>query len=180
VTPELREHVRRYRDDGNLRAPRFGYQLEDCPQIIAYLQESGSQFALPAEILLRCGLRISELAGLQGKDLDLENQVLQIRGKGGRQRTIDIPADLAEKMDTSKQYLFTPSRAWKSDLYRAVREATRALGIKVSGLHRLRANYAQNEYHELRKQGLSDQEARQQVSQLLGHNRVSVTRSYVP
>lgn len=180
ITPELREHVRSYRDDGDLRAPRFGYQLEDAPRIIACMQASGSQFALPAEILLRCGLRVSEVAGLQGKDVDLESLVMHIKGKGGRHRTISIPADLASKLDISKQYLFTPNRAWKSDLYRAVRTATRQLGITVSGLHRLRANFAQNEYNALREQGLSDHDARLDVSKKLGHNRVSVTKSYVP
>ena len=180
ITRELREHVRSYRDDGDLRAPRFGYRLEDAPRIIACMQATGSQFALPAEILLRCGLRVSEVAGLQGKDVDLESLVMHIKGKGGRHRTISIPADLAEKLDVSKQYLFTPNRAWKSDLYRAVRTATRQLGITVSGLHRLRANFAQNEYKALREQGLGDQDARLDVSKKLGHNRVSVTKSYVP
>ena len=180
ITPELREHVRSYRDDGNIRAPRFGYQLEDCPRIIAHLQEIGSQFSLPAEILLRCGLRVSEVAGLQGKDIDLENLVMHIKGKGGRHRTISVPADLAGKLETSKQYLFTPNSAWKSKFYQTVREATRELGITVSGLHRLRADFAQNEYNGLREHGLSDRVARAEVSQLLGHNRVSVTRSYIP
>ena len=180
ITPELREHVRAYRDDGDLRAPRFGYQLEDAPRIIAHLQEIGSQFALPAEILLLCGLRLSEVAGLQGKDIDQENLVMHIKGKGGRHRTISIPANLAEKLDTSRQYLFIPNRAWKSGFYQAVRRATRELSITISGLHRLRANFAQNEYNALRERELNDQEARQGVSKKLGHNRVSVTKSYVP
>lgn len=180
ITPELREHVHAYRDDGNIRAPRFGYQLEDASRIIARLQETGSTFALPAEVLLRCGLRLSEVAGLQGKDIDRENLVMHIKGKGGRHRTISIPADLAGKLDTSLQYMFTPNRAWKSEFYRAVRLTTRELGITISGLHRLRANFAQNEYNLSRENGLSDQEARLDISSKLGHNRVSVTKSYVP
>jgi hypothetical protein len=47
-------------------------------------------------------------------------------------------------------------------------------------VHRLRANFAQNEYAKLMGQGLNEQEARQEVSTLLGHNRVTVTRSYIP
>ena len=180
ITQELRDHVYAYRDDGKIHAPRFGYQLEDAPRIIAHMQETGSQFALPAEIMLRCGLRRAEVAGLQGKDIDLENLVMHIKGKGGRHRTISIPPDLAGGLETSRQYLFTPSGAWKSGLYRAVRKAARELGITVSGLHRLRANFAQNEYSVLRAKGLSEQEARLDVSKKLGHNRVSVTKSYVP
>ena len=180
ITQELRDHVNAYRDDGKIRTPRFGYQLEDAPRIIAHLEETGSSFALAAEIMLSCGLRLSEIAGLQGKNIDLENLVMHIKGKGGRHRTISIPPDLASKLDVSRQYLFTPSRTWKSGLYRAVRKATRELGITVSGLHRLRANYAQNEYNVLREKGLSEKEARLDVSKKLGHNRVSVTKSYIP
>jgi integrase len=180
ITRELRDHVISYRDDGKIHTPRLGYQLEDAPRIIAHLQEIGSQFALPAEIMLRCGLRLAEVAGLQGKDRDLEHLVLHIKGKGGRHRTISVPPNLAGKLDGSKQYLFTPSRTWKSGFYSAVRKATRELGITVSGLHRLRANFAQNEYNALREQGLDDKAARLDVSRKLGHKRVNVTKSYVP
>lgn len=180
ITADLREHVRAYRDDGHLRAPRFGYQLEDAPRIIAHLQDAGSHFALPAEILLRCGLRLSEVAGLQGKDIDCEHLVMHIKGKGGRHRTISMPSDLVEKLELSQQYLFTPSRSWKSEFYRAVRKATRELGIMVSGLHRLRANFAQNEYAYAREKGLNEKEARQDVSKKLGHNRIDVTKKYMP
>ena len=83
-------------------------------------------------------------------------------------------------MKSSCRHKFIPNQAWKSAFYQAVRQATRELGITISGLHRLRANYAQNEYNDLREQELSDQEARQDVSKKLGHNRVSVTKSYVP
>jgi integrase len=77
-------------------------------------------------------------------------------------------------------YLFTPSQTWKSEFYRAIREAARSFGITLSGIHRLRANFAQNEYEKLREQGMSGNEARQKVSKLLGHNRLGVTKSYVP
>ena len=53
------------------------------------------------------------------------------------------------------------------------------LGIKVSGLHCLRSNYAQEKYRKLRKQGKPDMQARLAVSQALGHNRVDVMGCYV-
>jgi integrase len=92
VTDDLREHVRTYRDDGDVRQPRFGYLPEDAERILGYLKEHGSRFALPAEIALRCGLRISEIAGLQGRHVDLENGKLHVVGKGGRKRDVDLPA----------------------------------------------------------------------------------------
>jgi len=180
VTQRLRKHVRDYRDDGDVRAPRFGYQLEDAPLIIDHLWEIGSKYALPAEVVLRCGLRLSEVAGLKGEDIDQENLVMHIKGKGGRHRTISIPADLAEQLDASQQYVFKPSASWKSSFYQAVRRAARFLGIKISGIHRLRSNYAQNEHQGLIEDGLTDRMARMKVSQKLGHNRIEVVGSYVP
>jgi integrase len=180
VTDTLRDHVKAYRDDGNVRQARFGYIPEDADRIITTLKEKGSAFALPAEIVLRCGLRISEVAGLKGENIDLENMVLHITGKGGRHRTVNLPTDLAEQLNPSRQYLFNPRISWKRAFYYAVREAARSQGIRVSGVHRLRANCFQNTYHKLTMEGLTDLEARKQVSQDAGHNRVDVTYSYIP
>ncbi len=180
ITEELREYVKAYRDDGNVRRPRFGYIPEDAERILAYLKEHGSKFSLPAEIALRCGLRISEIAGLQGKHVDLENGKLHVVGKGGKKRDVDLPAGLTEQLNPSAQYLFDPSRSWKQAFYQAVRNAARALGIQVSGVHRLRANSFQNTYDELISKGMTDQQARKEVARKGGHKRVEVTYSYVP
>ena len=129
ITDELRVHVKTYRDDGDVRQPRFGYIPEDAERILVHLKEKGSKFALPAEIALRCGLRISEIAGLEGKHVDLEKMVLHVTGKGGKKRDVELPADLAKQINPSRQYLFDPSRSWKQAFYKAVRDAARALGI---------------------------------------------------
>jgi integrase len=180
VTDTLRDHVKAYRDDGSVRQARFGYIPEDADRIIAVLLEKGSTFALAAQVVLRCGLRISEVAGLKGENVDLENMVLHITGKGGRHRNVNLPAEIAEQLNPSKQYLFNPNRSWKFAFYNAVREAARTLGINVTGVHRLRANCLQNTYKKLIMEGLTDLEARKQVSQDAGHNRVKVTYSYIP
>jgi len=180
ITKELRKHVREYRDDGDVRKPRFGYQPQDALDIIDQLWANGSKFALPAEIALRCGLRLSEIAGLQSEQIDPEAKIMHIVGKGGRKRTLSIPEDLLEKLNLSEQYLFYPKVSWKSSFYRAVRDMARKLGITVSGIHRLRANCAQNDHQGLVDTGLSDRAARMAVSQKLGHNRIDVVGSYVP
>ena len=180
INGSLRKHVREYREDGNVRAPRFGYLPEDAPRIIEHLKANESVFALPAELLLRCGLRRSEVAGLKGSDVNKAAGLLRIKGKGGKVRYVELPADLAEQLNESKEYLFTPNQAWKSKLYQEVRKAARELGIKISGLHRLRSNYAQDKYLELRAKGLTDREARLEVSHDLGHNRIDVVKGYIP
>ncbi len=180
ITDALRKHVKGYRDDGDVRQPRLGYIPEDAERIIVYLKDKSSAFALPADILLRCGLRVSELAGLKGKQVDLEEKKLHVTGKGGKKRDVDLPADLGVQLNPSKQYLFTPSQSWKQAFYQAVRKAARELGIQVSGLHRLRANCFQNTYDRLIAQGWTDQQAREKVAENGGHKRTDVTFSYVP
>ena len=180
VTPEFREWVKSFRDDSDVRSPRFGYQPDDAEKVVAYLKDKKSAYALPAELALRCGLREDEIAGLKGENVDAEHKLLHITGKGGRYRPVPIPEDLLNQLNRSKQYLFTPSASWRAGFRRTVGEATRDLGIGISGVHRLRANFAQNKYHDFLNQGMDDHEARQKVSELLGHARIDVTYKYVP
>ena len=180
VTPALREHVKAYRDDGHVRQPRFGYHENDAVRIVQHLQEQGSSFALAAEIALGCGLRISEIAGLSGKDIDKDRKLLHIVGKGGRHRDVPLPDEIAIQLDPSLVRIFQSTRSWKTAFYQAVRRAARELGIGISGVHRLRSNYAQQLHKDLMKDGKKDREARREVSRRLGHNRVEVTNSYIP
>lgn len=180
ITPELREWVKSFRDDSNVRAPRFGYRIEDSVKVVEFLTEKKSAYALPAELALRCGLREDEMAGMQGQNIDVEHNLLHITGKGGRYRPVPIPEDLILRLNRSKQFIFTPSASWRAGFRRAVLDTTKELGIGISGVHRLRANYAQNRYLEFLAQGMDDRGARRQISELLGHARIDITYKYVP
>jgi integrase len=180
VSTELREHLKNYSDDFSVRVPRYGFIPEDADKIIEYLKEHDSAFLLPAEIALHCGLRKSEIAGLKGENVDKEDMIIKVVGKGGRYREVPLPDDLVEKLNTSKQFLFSPKNSWKNAFYQAVSKAANSLDIELSGVHRLRSNYAQNYYDELRKDGLTENEARDIVSKNLGHNRRDVTHGYIP
>ena len=180
ITAELRAWVKSFRDDSDVRAPRFGYRTEDSVKVVEFLKEKKSVYALPAELALRCGLREDEMAGMQGRNIDLEHNLLHITGKGGRYRPVPIPEDLILRLNRSKQFIFTPSASWRAGFRRTVLDTTKELGIGISGVHRLRANYAQNRYLEFLAQGMDDRGARRQVSELLGHARIDVTYKYVP
>lgn len=180
ISVKLREQVKSYSDDFSVRIPRYGYRSEDAEKIIEYLGAHDSAFLLPAEIALQCGLRKSEIAGLKGEDVDKEGMVIKVIGKGGRYREIPLTHDLVEKLNTSKQFLFSPKSSWKNALYQAVSKAANSLDIEVSGVHRLRSNYAQNLYTELQGEGLSEDQARDIISKNLGHNRRDVTHNYIP
>ena len=180
ITESLRDYVKGISDGPGVRMPRFGYQLTDAERLVAYLAEHGSRFALPAELALRCGLREDEIAGLRGRDVNLASGCLTVTGKGGKVRTVPLPEDIGKQLNPSAQYLFTPSAAWRSAFRQAVARAARALGIQITGVHRLRANFAQQRYLRLRQEGLDDRAARLQISRLLGHNRLDVTYHYIP
>jgi len=180
ITLALREWVKSFRDDSDVRSPRFGYQPEDAERVVSYLKEKKSAYALAAELALRCGLREDEIAGLKGENVDVEQNLLHITGKGGRHRPVPIPDDLLSRLNRSKQYLFTPSASWRAGFRRTVIEATKTLGIEISGVHRLRSNFAQNKYQNFITQGMDEREARRRVSELLGHARIDVTYKYIP
>lgn len=178
ITPELRAHIKGYNVYGVPHQPRFGYQPNDAILIVAWLQAQASPFALAAEVALRAGLRLSEIAGLRSDQVDPAGE-LNIKGKGGRPRSVRIDPDLAEKLKTSRAYIFTPSREWKRKFWQEVRKATRALDIETSGIHRLRANFAEKLLDDLMSAGAPENSARQTLAEALGHNRISVTGSYV-
>ncbi|MBD2894786.1 Tyrosine recombinase XerC [Actinomadura sp. RB99] len=50
-------------------------------------------------VLFDCGLRISELAGLTVDDVDLDQEVLRVVGKGGKVRVVPFGAKTARSLD---------------------------------------------------------------------------------
>lgn len=180
ITSELRQWVKGLNDQYGVRTSRFGYRPEDADRLVRYLIEKGSPYALPAQLARYCGLREDEIAGLKGEQIDKEQMLLQITGKGGRYRSVPAPENIISQLNTSKQFLFTPSASWRAGFRRVVGEATKVLGIEISGVHRLRANFAQEKYQGFIVDGFTDLEARKRVSNLLGHARIDVTYKYVP
>jgi integrase len=112
--------------------------------------------------------------------VDRERRLLCFKGKGGRYREVPISVALLGRLGETQGYYFTPKESWCANFRTAVQKATKALGIEGSGVHRLRATYAQLEYVRLRLGGTADEEARHAVSKLLGHNRLDVTYAYIP
>ena len=180
ITSDLRQWVKGLNDQYGVRSSRFGYRPEDADRLIQYLIEKASPYALPAQLARYCGLREDEIAGLKGEHIDTENGLLHITGKGGRYRAVPAPENILAQLNASKQYLFTPSASWRAGFRRVVGEATKKLGIEISGVHRLRANFAQEKYQRSIDQGFDDREARRRISELLGHARIDVTYKYVP
>lgn len=142
------------------------------------------------EVFYSCGLRLSELAGLDLIDLDFNQKLIKVRGKGRKERIVPIggPAikavgEYLEKIgeirkdadaDILKKPLFLNSqgkRITTRSIARIVNEVTGKSGIgrKISP-HALRHSFAThllNAGADLRS-----------IQELLGHESLSTTQKY--
>jgi integrase len=103
-------------------------------------------------MLLRLGVRAGEVAALRLEDIDWRAGQIVIRGKGGRDEPLPLPADVGEAIvaylrrgrpATIRREVFVTSRAPTRGLTRGavseiVRHACRRAGIPEVGAHRLR------------------------------------------
>lgn len=130
-----------------------------------------------------CGLRVSELVGLQVKHLDHDRQLIRIdQAKGAKDRLVLMPSSLAQHLgDYQKSYhpkhwLFggqqSTQRLSISTAQKLFHKAKRGAGVdKHGGIHSLRHAYAT---HQL-EAGMPVH----QLQRLLGHSDVKTTMRYV-
>jgi len=141
------------------------------------------------ELLYGAGLRVSELASLDVRDIDLHRGDVRVTGKGGKQRVVPLPAAtraaLAAWVDSRRapgllaQPLFTALRRGAAPPRRlGVRDVRRIVVRRAShgGIashvhpHRLRHSYATH----LLDMGADLRE----IQELLGHASLSTTEKY--
>jgi integrase/recombinase XerC len=135
------------------------------------------------ELLYGCGLRVSELAGLNLEDLDRSQGWLRVRGKGRKERQVPLPRKAAEALE---QYLaerpvvreqhavfLNHRRGRLTD--RGMRGIVKFYGMLLAGdsslhPHSLRHAYATHL--------LADGADLRSIQELLGHARLSTTQNY--
>lgn len=138
------------------------------------------------ELLWATGVRVSELAGLDLPDLNLEHRTMRVTGKGDKQRTVPFggPADHAVRLWLSRRDHLVGSGSGAAFLLgtrgkrmgvRQIRDVVnRELGrrpdVSATGPHALRHSAAT---HLL--DGGADLRS---VQELLGHESVSTTQIY--
>jgi site-specific recombinase XerD len=107
-------------------------------------------------IMLRLGLRRSEVAGLRLEDIDWRAGEVVVRGKGGRQDRLPLPAEVGEAVAAylrrgrphgDRREVFLRARApygpiASGTVASSVRRACRRAGIAEVGSHRLRHTVA--------------------------------------
>jgi integrase/recombinase XerD len=135
-------------------------------------------------VLLRLGLRRSEIAGLTDDDIDWRAGELVIRGKGGREDRLPLPVDVGEAIASylrrgrprsSRREVFLRARAPYEPIASAtvastVRRACRRAGIPEVGSHRLR--------HTAACEMVQAQVPLQRIGQVLRHKSLQTTAIY--
>jgi integrase/recombinase XerC len=135
------------------------------------------------ELLYGCGLRISELVGLNLEDIDARERWVRVQGKGRKERQVPYGAKAGAALE---RYL--PSRAAKPGerallLNRSgTRLSDRAARRIVSLYARMVAGDSSLHPHSLRHAYathlLSDGADLRAIQELLGHARLSTTQKY--
>lgn len=135
------------------------------------------------EMLYGCGLRVSELVGLDLDDLDLTDRVMRVRGKGRKERLVPFTRRLRGILDlwlakraatAEERAVFLAVRGGRlSD--RAVRRLVKIYSVALTGdltvhPHTFRHAYAT---HLLR-----DGANLREIQELLGHAQLSTTQRY--
>ena len=135
------------------------------------------------ELLYGCGVRVSELAGIDLGDIDRSERWLRVRGKGRKERQVPMPGKAAEALE---RYLTErPVARDQSALFlnhrdgrltdRGIREIVKFYATLLSGdpsihPHSFRHAYATHL--------LADGADLRAIQELLGHARLSTTQKY--
>ena len=135
------------------------------------------------ELLYGCGIRVSELAGLNLEDIDRSDGWLRVRGKGKKERQVPIPGKALEALDRyiGERPVVREERAVFLN-YRDARLTTRG----ISGIVKLYATYLAGDpslhphsfRHAYATHLLADGADLRAIQELLGHARLSTTQKY--
>ncbi|NBR85610.1 MAG: tyrosine recombinase XerC [Verrucomicrobia bacterium] len=138
------------------------------------------------ETIYSCGLRVSEVCGLRGEDLDESGRSIRVRGKGKRERLVPIgePAlrairaywDALPHQPTQEEPVFlaapdSPEAVRPAQVQKRLKRYLLAAGLDTSLTpHKLRHSFATH---------LLDNGADlRSVQELLGHRNLSTTQIY--
>lgn len=123
-------------------------------------------------IALNTGGRISEVCGLNWKDVDLENGIVQFHGKGAKERTVPIPRGLNSflgNLRRRKGNVVTGSTN-PADVTRYFRKYADQVALHEFTFHNLRDTYAS----WLVQHGVN----LKIIQELLGHESIQTTLIY--
>jgi len=137
------------------------------------------------KIMLRCGLRVEETAGLKLRDLDLKRKRIFVRqGKGGKDRVVYVSRDACEAII---EYLRIRSSSKSKRIFLVEKGPYSGQPISVRGIQKRLEYYAsltglRVSSHQLRHtmatQMLNAEAEATTIQELLGHSCSSTTERY--
>ncbi len=140
------------------------------------------------ELLYGCGLRNSELVGIELNDLQWANEVVLIRGKGKKQRYVPLVGAAAEALHLYlevRRQVLTQARTSTSKLFinrRGGPLTTRSVGRIVKQIAVAKGLPPDVHPHTLRHafgtHMLTEGADLRAIQELLGHERLSTTQKY--
>lgn len=167
--------------------PKF-LSVDEAERLLVTTQKTKKTFTkrdhAMLEILYGCGLRVSELVGLDFSSLDFSNQTLRVKGKGNKERIVPVGGKAWEFLQdylqerkspaSQKEALFLNNRGQRIHVRRVERlleeyQLRSGLGRKISP-HGLRHSYATHL--------LGNGADLRSIQQLLGHASLSTTQKY--
>lgn len=180
----------------HLQLPKIGRRLPQVPsqqQVKAVLElptdnsELGIRNLAMLELLYASGLRVSELTGLEVKQVNLEAGFLRVRGKGGRERLVPLGSSAKEKiiryLQTARPTLLKGRASSYLFLTRSAKPMTRQAFWQLLRHYALQSEEGGKFYpHALRHafathllEGGADLRA---VQAMLGHVDIATTQIY--
>ncbi len=189
------EHICTEHPSADIPLPRKADRLPDVishEQAAALLDQpfpqtaAGQRDRTILEVLYGCGLRVSELCGLDMRNVLLEEEVLRVFGKGSKERIVPIMGSAASAMGewlgswrmglagrTASPAVFLNARGGRisrQSVHAIVERYGRVVGIRGLHPHSLRHSFAT---HML--EGGADLRI---VQEILGHSDISTTQLY--
>ncbi len=134
------------------------------------------------ELLYSSGLRLSELCALRWRDLDFEQGLVSVLGKGSKQRIVPVGSHArnalqawrTESAGSSDGFVF-PGRGGKQISARAIQLRMKRLALRQGVLKRIHPHLLRHSFasHVLESSG-----DLRGVQELLGHSDIATTQIY--
>jgi site-specific recombinase XerD len=136
-------------------------------------------------LMLRCGLRVEEVANLSLGDLDIkQRRIMVVNGKGGKDRVVYISDDAAEGLIA---YLKLRSHRRVKKVFLVEKGDYKGQPISVRGIQKRMEYYAKKTglkischclRHTMATQLLNADAEVESIQDLLGHNWITTTQRY--
>jgi integrase/recombinase XerC len=135
------------------------------------------------ELLYGCGVRVSELAGLNLEDVDRTERWLRVRGKGRKERQVPLPGQAAAALE---RYLGERPEVREEPAVFLNHRGKRLTTRGISGIVKFYATYISGDpsihphsfRHAYATHLLADGADLRAIQELLGHASLSTTQKY--